>query len=74
MDLVDNRAAFEPLANVQDDLGGEFGDIGQGGFDGFSVDPFGFTDEPSGVGTTIGDAGYVHGQATVLSVRGMESS
>ncbi len=61
MDLVDNRAAFEPLANVQDDLGGELGDMGQGGFDGLSMDPFGFTDVP-GRGNYDWEWGYVHGQ------------
>ena len=39
----------------------EFGDIGEGSFDDFAMDAFRFSNEPSGVGISVGDFGYIHG-------------
>ena len=68
IDLINNRTALEQSFDVQDDLGGELGNMGQRGFDGLSVDSFGLPDEPGGVGITIGNARYVHGQHIEFSV------
>ncbi|MCY3629377.1 MAG: hypothetical protein OXG94_05100, partial [Bacteroidetes bacterium] len=58
---LDGRASFEENAKSINDGLWPFGDIGEGGFDDFSIDTFGLSDEPGGVGITIGDSGNVHG-------------
>ena len=60
--IIDDRPSLEESLDVQDDLQGKLGDMGPRGFDGLSMDPFGLPNKPSGVGITVRDAGYLHGQ------------
>lgn len=58
---LNGRASFEENLDSLDDLHGEFGEIGQGSFLDVSIDPFGLSNEPGGIGVSIGDSFDVHG-------------
>ena len=48
-------------ADVVDDITGEFGDVGEGGFDDFAAIAFAQTDEVGGAGSAVGDGDDIHG-------------
>ena len=59
--VIDGDAPAQEDADVVDDIIGEFGDIGEGGFDDFAAIAFALADEVGGAGTAVGDGGDVHG-------------
>ena len=61
LDGFDGGAACEENPKSLNHRTGEFGDIGEGGFDDFAIDAFGFSNEPGGVGISVGDFGDIHG-------------
>ncbi len=61
-DGFDRRATFQEGANAINDSLGETGKIGDGEFNGFAINPFGFANEPSWLGVTIGYLFNIHGQ------------
>ncbi len=58
---IDGDDAAQEDADVVDDIIGECGDIGEGGFDDFAAIAFALSDEVGGAGTAVGDGGDIHG-------------
>ena len=61
-EVVHDHASSKHFADQVAGILGQFGDVGEGGLAGFSVDPCGLADEVGGVGVPVGDALDVHGQ------------
>ena len=59
--VIDGDARAQEDADVVDDVIGEFGDIGESGFDDFAAIAFALADEVGGAGTAVGDGGDIHG-------------
>jgi len=65
-DGLDGGASFGEDFNLFSEVFGEPGDIGDGEFDGFSIHPFGLSDEVGGFGVSVGDLLDVHGQESLF--------
>ena len=62
VNIIDDRAALEESFDVQDDLQGEGGHMGQRGFDGLSIDPSGLSNELGELVVAVGNLIYKPGQ------------
>ena len=61
-EVMYDEAASEQFADLVAYGFGELGDVGEGEFALLSLDPFGLTYEPGGVGTAVGNALDIHRQ------------
>ena len=61
-DIADDDAALEQVPDLVADGLGQSGDVGEGDFAGFTVDPIGLSYEPCGFGASVGDSLDIHGQ------------